>query len=169
MTAKLVGVLLIGAASLYTGGALISAWQRRVEQLAAFCRLVTALEDGIGKMGLPVQQIVGPFTDPVLEAAGYLPTVRSIWASDPTAAALGDAFAAYQAGGYTDAEENRLLSRFFAELGSGERAGEAERCAYVRARLQAIYDGASTALPARCRIAGTLAGALGCAAALMLL
>ena len=76
MTGRIVGVLLIGAVSLYTGGAVIHFWQKRVEQLSAFCRLLSALEDGIGKMGLPVQTIAASFSDAVLESVGFLPEMR---------------------------------------------------------------------------------------------
>lgn len=169
MTARLVGAVLIGTVSLYTGGAVIGMWQRRVTQLTAFCRLLHALSDGIGTMGLPIQQIIGHFADTELERVGFLSAVRRIWSELPSADALSMAFTECLPLLELEAEERGLLQQFFAHLGSEDRAREGERCAYVHARLQTVRDEAASALPARCRIAKTLAGALGCAAALMLL
>ena len=169
MTARVIGVLLIGAVSLYTGGALVCIWQRRVEQLSAFCRLLLALEDGIGKMGLPVQSMIDSFSDEVLEAVGFLPAARSMSTSDDPVNALGQAFAACLPAMSMDDEERVLLEQFFAVLGTENRVREAERCAYVHSRLRVLHDEAAGALPARCKIARTLSGAVGCAAALLLL
>ena len=169
MTARIVGAVLIGAVSLYVGGAFTCMWQRRVVQLWAFCRLLSALEDGIGKMGLPVQSIVSSFSDTVLDKAGFLSETRRIWDADPTADALGGAFDVCLSHLSLDGEECALLSSFFASLGSEDRAREAERCRYVGSRLRAIYEEAAGSLAARCKIARTVSGAVGCAAALMLL
>lgn len=169
MTGRLLGVLLIGAVSLYTGGAFVSLWQRRVEQLAAFCRLLGALEDGIGVMGLSVGEILGQFSDDTLEKTGFLPLVRRILDDNPTGDAPGDAFAVCRPRLALEDEDCALLRQFFVRIGTEDRVREQERCAYVRARLHTLCTEAESALPARCRIARTLAGAFGCAAALMLL
>jgi len=43
MTLRLFGAAVIFAVSLYTGGACTVLWQKRVEVLSAFCRLLSAL------------------------------------------------------------------------------------------------------------------------------
>lgn len=168
MTARIIGVLLIGGVSLYTGGSLIHIWQKRAAQLSSFAKLLSALEDGIGKMGLPIQNIVASFSDVVLENAGFLQAARQM-GSDCPVNALGQAFSASQPHLALNEEERVLLEQFFAALGTEDRAREAERCAYVRSRLEHLHGEAAGALPAQCRIARTLAGAVGCAAALLLL
>ena len=169
MTARIIGAVLIGAVSLYVGGAFCSMWQHRVQQLLSFGRLAEALGDGIGTMGLSVRHIVESFSDTVLENTGFLPAARTVWNDDPTAAALGTALASCLPRLSLESEELALLSSFFDRLGSEDRERECARCGYVHARLQALHEAAAGALSARCRIARTLSGAVGCAAALMLL
>ncbi len=169
MTVRIIGAAVIFAVSLYTGGACTVLWQRRVAVLSSFCKLLGALEDGISVMGLPQQNIVLPFSDAVLEETGFLGTVRFLWEQDPGTGVLSRALSESGIRRFMEEEEYVLLRRFFADLGCEDRVREGERCAYVRARLQAVRDEASAALGARCRIARTLAGAVGCAAALMLL
>ena len=169
MTARIIGALLIAGVSLSVGGSLIHIWQKRAAQLSSFCRLLSALEDGIGKMGLPIQSIVASFSDEVLEAADFLPTARRLGESDRPVNALGQAFSVCHPYLAIDEEERVLLEQFFCVLGTEDRAREAQRCAYVRSRLERLHGEAVSALPAQCRIAKTLAGAVGCAAALLLL
>ena len=169
MTARFVGAAVIGAVSLYTGGAYTVLCQRRAQLLSSFCRLVGALEDGISVMGLPMDRILSTFEDPGLSQAGFLSAVRTVLEQDPYADALRQALVQSDVRRFMEDEEYGLLWDFFGELGSDDRVREGERCAYVHARLQTLRDEAGSALPARCRIARTLAGAIGCAAALMLL
>jgi stage III sporulation protein AB len=169
MTVRLFGAAVIAAVSLYTGGACTALWQKRVEVLSAFCRLLSALENGISVMGLPIQGIVLSFSDGILEQTGFLPQVRVIWEQDFCADALTHALSESGIRRWMEEEEYRLLDDFFAQLGSENREREGERCAYIHARLRNLRDEAASDLSARCRIARTLAGAVGCAAALMLL
>ena len=169
MTVRIVGAAVIFAVSLYTGGACTVLWQKRVAVLVSFCKLLGALEEGISVMGLPMQNILLPFSDTVLEETGFLGRMRFLWEQDLCADALSRALSESGIRRYMEDEEYTVLLRFFEELGSEDRVREGERCAYVRARLQAMREEASAALGARCRIARTLAGAVGCAAALMLL
>lgn len=169
MTVRIIGAAMIFAVSLYTGGACTVLWQKRVEVLSSFCRLLSAMEDGISVMGLPVQSIVVPFADPMLEKAGFLPQVRRLWEQNPGDRALGQALDIPGIRRWMEEEETALLARFFAELGTEDRAREGERCAYVHARLRALREDAASVLAVRCRIARTVSGAVGCAAALLLL
>lgn len=169
MTVRLCGAAVIFAVSLYTGGACTVLWQKRVEVLTAFCRLLSVLENGISVMGLPIQGIVLSFSDGILEQTGFLPQVRCLWEQDLCADALQGALSESGIRRWMEEEEYRLLDDFFAKLGSEDREREGERCAYTHARLQNLRDEAASDLSARCRIARTLAGAVGCAAALMLL
>ncbi len=169
MTVRMIGAAMIFAVSLYTGGACTVLWQKRVELLISFCRLLSALEDGISTMGLSVQSIVVPFTDPMLEKTGFLPQVRRLWEQDPGSCALLQALEVPGICRWMEEEESVLLCRFFEELGTENRTREGERCAHVHARLRALREDAASALAVRCRIARTVSGAVGCAAALMLL
>jgi len=169
MTLRLFGAAVIFAVSLYTGGACTVLWQKRVEVLSAFCRLLSALENGISVMGLPIYGIVLSYADTTLEQTGFLSQARCLWEQDLCADALAHALSESDTRRWMEEEEYRLLDAFFAQLGSEDREREGERCAYVRARLQNLRDEGASALSARCRIARTLAGAVGCAAALMLL
>ena len=127
------------------------------------------LENGISVMGLPIQGIVLSFSDGILEQTGFLPQVRCLWEQDLCADALQGALSESGIRRWMEEEEYRLLDDFFAQLGSENREREGERCAYIHARLRNLRDEAASDLSARCRIARTLAGAVGCAAALMLL
>ena len=120
-------------------------------------------------MGLPQQAIILSFADSFLEDTGFLGTVRLLWKQDACTDALSRALSESAIRRFMEEEEYYLLSCFFAELGCEDRVREGERCAFVRTRLQSMRDEASASLGARCRIARTLAGAVGCAAALMLL
>jgi len=169
MTVRILGAAIIFVVSLYTGGACTVLWQKRVAVLSSFCHLVSALEDGISVMGLPIQAIVVPFADAVLEQTGFLPLARQLWEENPGTNALRQALDGCGIRRYMEAEETALLCGFFDALGQEDRAREGDRCAYVHARLQALYDDSASVLAVRCRIARTIAGAVGCAAALMLL
>lgn len=169
MTVRIIGAAIIFAVSLYTGGACTVLWQKRVEVLLSFCRLLSAMEDGVSVMGLPMQKIVVPFSDVMLERTGFLPQVRRLWEQNPGDSALRQALDISGIRRWMEEEETALLCRFFEELGTEDRVREGERCAYVHARLQALREDASSALAVRCRIARTVSGAVGCAAALLLL
>ena len=169
MTVRIIGAVTIFAVSLYTGGACTVLWQKRVAVLSSFCKLLGALEEGISVMGLPQQAIILPFSDSFLEETGFLGTVRCLWKQDACTDALFRALSESAVRRFMEEEEYNLLSCFFAELGCEDRVREGERCAFVRTRLQSMRDEASASLGARCRIARTLAGAVGCAAVLMLL
>lgn len=169
MTVRVIGAAVIAAVSLYAGGSYTVLCQRRVRLLSSFCGLVGALEDGISVMGLPMEKILLTFSDTYLEQMGFLPAVRRLWAMDPYTDVLRQALTDSELCRFLEKEELALLDHFFSFLGSEGRTREGERCAYVRARLCSMRDEAMQALPARCRIAKTLAGAIGCAAALMLL
>ncbi|MBQ7301237.1 MAG: hypothetical protein IJW77_15530 [Clostridia bacterium] len=169
MSVRLLGAVLLGAVFLYIGGAICVQWQRNVDALGAVCRLTSALHDGIAMMGLPIGDIIAVFHDDFLEKTGFLPDVRRRLAEDPAADALSAAFAVCARDFTFDTGDAALIGSFFAKIGSEDRAREGERCAYVHTRLQSRYAEAAAALPARCRIAKTVCGALGCTAALMLL
>lgn len=168
MYTGVIGAAMIFAVSLYTGGAFIALWKRRLDGLEAFCSLAGTLHDGIAVMGLAVDEIVVRVSDPFLEQSGFLPSVRAGYQLGEEHVLCG----ALDAGiGYwmPEEEEYRLLYEFFASVGCEDRIREGERCAYVMSRLQAIHDRAANAHPSRCRIARTLAGAVGGAAVLLLL
>ncbi len=169
MMTRIIGAAVIFAVSLYTGGACTVLWQKRVEVLSSFCRLLSALEDGISVMGLPMQTIVVPFADSTLEQTGFLPQARRLWERDPATNALRQALDSSGIRRFMEEEETVLLCGFFEALGTEDRVREGSRCTYVHARLRALREDASSVLSVRCRIARTIAGAVGCAAALMLL
>lgn len=168
MTVRIVGAVLIAAASVAVGAGCVGNWERRVRQLGAFCRLLLALRDGISILGLPLAQIVSRFSDGVLEECGYLPYLR--------AALEAGAYGAFSEGlrrclgmlVLEEAELSLLLSCFDA-LGTEDSGRECARCDYCLARLQALYDEAVAALPARSRIAKTLSAAAGGVTVLLLL
>ena len=115
MTVRICGAVMIAAVSLYVGGACSAQWQRRVELLSAFCRLLEALGDGIAVMGLPMQQIVLPFSDAVLERTGFLPKVRQLWEEDMCADALRQALGSGAVSRWLEEEDMALLGECFAD------------------------------------------------------
>ncbi|MBQ7981957.1 MAG: hypothetical protein IJ302_00165 [Clostridia bacterium] len=168
MTVRIVGAALIAAASVAVGAGCVGIWERRVRQLGAFCRLLGALRDGIAILGLPLSQIVSRFSDGVLEESGYLPYLRT--------ALGGGEYGAFSEGlrrcrGTLVLEEGEmtLLLSCFDALGTEDSGRECARCEYCLARLQALYDEAAAALPARSRIAKTLSAAAGGVTVLLLL
>ena len=168
MYTGVIGAVLIAAVSVYTGGAFIALWKRRLDGLGAFCTLAGALHDGIAVMGLAVDEIVLRISDPFLEQSGFLPSVREGYRAgeEHVLCRALDAAAGYW---MPEDGEYRLLYEFFASVGCEDRIREGERCAYVMSRLRAMLDLAEKAHPSRCRIAKTLAGAVGGAAVLLLL
>lgn len=168
MRTGLIGAVLIFGVSLYTAGAFISLWKRRLEGLEAYCALAAALHDGIAVMGLSVEEIVLQTSDAFLERSGFLRAAR-LWYGMHEADVLCRALEAARGYWMPEEGEYRLLYTFFASLGGEDRIREGERCAYLRDRLRLLCDSAAQAFPARCRITKTLAAAAGGAAVLLLL
>lgn len=169
MTVRIVGAVLCGAAALYTGGALCEQWERRVRTLRGFCRLVSALEVGIGEMGLPLSQLFSGFGEEELERCGFLPDVRARYANGGAAGLAAEAYAACGVSVCLEREESALLTSFFEILGTEDREHTRGRCAYVRGMLEQLHTEAAAALPTRCRVARTLSASAGGVVLLLLL
>ena len=165
---RLYGAVLVSAAALYTGGAMCALWRRRTAELEAFCALISALENGIGQMGLPLSAILLPYQSEVLQRCGFLAQVRKRMDEDMGAGAVSSAFDACRSSLALDTEECALLSAFFEALGTEDRTRERQRCACAYAALHARYEAAASALSERCRLSRTLSVSAGGLALLLL-
>lgn len=131
---KLIGALLIFAASASVGFSAAAMYRVRAEQLEALGALITHIGAQIGGFLAPLDRIYSDFKDSRLEKCGFLPILRTSGA----VAALRECRESL----FLNDGEIGELEKFFGALGRGDANKEERHCAYFAKRFSELYESA---------------------------
>lgn len=168
---RIIGAVLILWVSMYIGTALSLDGTRRVRQNAAFCRLLSAIVQGISGMRLSILSVISDFSDETLERCGFLPMARARIACGEVQDIIGEAVRGLQEEGRLslDDAEIALLCAYSREAGTTDAASEVRRCEYYLQKLSAIGETAAAEAPKKSKVYRAVSFAVGALCVLGLL
>lgn len=148
MLLKTLGALLLAAVGLGLSRHLSRLLQVRIRQMEGFLQLLRTTRERIVGFRTPTPAIFAEFRNEALEAAGFLPALRS--------GDMRTALVTARDGLYLDDEEMIPLWDFAAALGSGFAEEEAARCELAIAALERALEARRSDRPNAARLGRTL-------------
>ena len=145
---KLIGAATVAAFALVMSSHLSRLLLVRIRQLEGFLQLLRTISDKIIGFRTPTPAIFAAFRNEALEAAGFLPALRS--------GGMRHALTEARGGLYLDEEEMAPLLEFAETLGSGFADEEVARCGVVIAAVERALEARRGSRPSATKLSRTL-------------
>lgn len=158
---KIIGALMIVAASSAVGFIKAERCRTRVRQLEAFSKLISHISSQIESFLTPLERIYADFQNDTLEKCGFLPLLRQYGGVR--------AVAECRARLCLDTPEAEELERFFSELGGHAIDIESRRLAYFEKRMSELSEAAAAELRGKQKLYRTLGFLVGTMLAVILI
>ncbi len=158
---RLIGAVLIFAASSAAGLSAAAMYRLRVEQLEAFARLIVHIGAQINSFLAPLDRIFAAYDNRMLAKCGFLEALRR----DGGEAAL----TACRRRLYITETELDELKKFFMGLGRRGADEEARHCEYYEKRMSAMASKARSELAGKIRLCRSFGMLIGIMLAVILL
>ena len=147
---RLIGALLLVGTFGYIGYHFSVMEGRRVRQTEGFLLLLRHIRTGIVCFSNPIEDIYRSFTNPALEACGFLPALRT--------GGFAHALRVCRESLYMEEEEWHTLLAFSEEVGKSYSHEQAAICDYTIAEMEKALHCRQEEAPRRARAARSLTG-----------